>query len=99
MEQNINNPITNSPQNQYPNINVDPTKDIGGYAEDFLLRKRKLGLQIEEEEAKLVKAIKDRMENPAASDEAYSNLIKLMKSDIEILKFKRDNLHNEKTIH
>lgn len=94
MEQNLNN----LPNNQTPIHS--PSSDIRRdteYAEEFLLRKRKLGLQIEKGEADLEKAVKDRMENPATSDKAYDNFITKIKNEIEILKFKRDNLHNETT--
>lgn len=94
MEQNLNK----QPDiEKISNIQIDPTRDSNGVFEEFLLRKRKLGLQIEKGEADLEKAVKDRMENPATSDKAYDNFITKIKNEIEILKFKRDNLHNETT--
>lgn len=95
MEQNLNKqPDTE----KIPGVQTDPTRDINGYAEKFLLRKKEMGLEIGKKEQELEEVVKQSMDNPKATKESYTRLISLIKNEIEILKFKRDNLHNE-TIH
>ena len=88
--------------NKQPNtpdiLQRNPVTNTGGYAEKFLLKKRELGFTIAKKEQELADVIQQSMGNPQASKESYTKLIALIKNEIEILKFKRENLHNE-TIH
>lgn len=56
--------------------------------------------QIEDKESELSSAVKQSMENPTASKEAYVKLMGVIKKDIEELKLKKERMmHSKKTIH
>lgn len=94
--------INNQTQSSAPRVPIEQTerkRDLTSYAEKYLLNIEGLNKQIEDKKIELATVSQQSMEKPAASKQAYVNLMSLIKKEVEELESQRDNLHTQKTIH
>lgn len=76
-------------------INKEQRRDLNSYAEKHLSEINEINLLINKKMAELALAVNQKMNKPEASNESYTRLMAIIKEEIAMLEFKRDNLHNK----